>query len=508
MNAVAAIVGAAGIPCLLMGHARRTRVAGLVAVLIAWVAFGVSLAPEPVWAVAAAVAVPLVAAALGRSMRRHVHLWLGLVGATLALRLPLSLGGEEARLLGPLYVVILGGVGAWWGIDRPRGRRGRRESQLVAALAAFAAMSTLATLWSTDPQAAAIKTAAFVLPFTLLFWLVVELWPDHGGVRALAAGGLGLAASAALVAVAQAVSGTTFGNEKLAELHAAGGVFRANAFLHDPNTLGRVMALGLVAGVGAGYLVARRGGRLAPLALVGALLAAGLVLSVSQSSGAALAAGLGVLLGRVYGWRRVTAVGALVAVLAGGWAILGTDAARDALASRERIARASDGRDHLVSASIELWRSSPVVGMGTGAFAGRYAETLTPDERRHTTVFESHTAPLTVLAELGGAGAALLVLLGLAALRLVADRRAPRAWTRAVIGAMLAAVFVQSLFTGALMEDPIVWALLALACAVGARRPAGAGDPSLADKERSLRPGVVGQHPGWVVGTRRSATIP
>jgi hypothetical protein len=79
---------------------------------------------------------------------------------------------------------------------------------------------------------------------------------------------------------------------------------------------------------------------------------------------------------------------------------------------------------------------------------------------------------VTVLAELGVAGLALLVWLGVAASRALSDRRRPRAWTRAVIGAMLATAFVHSLLTGALMEDPIVWALLGVGCALSASGPA------------------------------------
>ena len=83
---------------------------------------------------------------------------------------------------------------------------------------------------------------------------------------------------------------------------------------------------------------------------------------------------------------------------------------------------------------------------------------------------------MTVLAELGAVGAALLAWLAVAASRMLSDRRAPRAWTRAVIGATLVAAFVHSLLTGSLMEDPIVWTLLAAGCAVGSR-PA-TNDPS------------------------------
>jgi O-antigen ligase len=163
------------------------------------------------------------------------------------------------------------------------------------------------------------------------------------------------------------------------------------------------------------------------------------------------------------------------------WAAVGVDPVRDILTSKERIARASDGRDQLVAGGVAVWHRAPVVGVGTGGFAVRYAETLTPDERRHATVFVSHTAPVTVLAELGIVGAAFFAWLIAATLRVFSDRRAPRAWTRAVMGAILAAVFTHSLLTGSLMEDPIVWALLAAGCAVAtvgpARGPSGTSRP-------------------------------
>lgn len=471
MTVLAAIIGAAGIPCLLVGRAWGIRRAGLGAILVAWLLFAAALAPGGAWTGAVVLGVLPAAAALGRFTGRHIHVWLGLVGATLALRVPLSLGGEDARLLVPLYVVILGGVSARYG-GRSTSARGDHHGALgplLPALAAFAGFATLSVAWSADPTAGAIRAAAFFLPFTLLFWLLVELWPEQGGVRALATGGLGFAVLASLVAVLQGALGVTFANGKLAELHAAGGVFRANAFLFDPNTLGRTLAVGLVGLVGAGYVVARRGGRLTPLAAIGAVLAVGLALTVSQSSGLALASGLVVLLARVYGWRSVAAVAALGAALLVVWATLGADPVRDSVASRERIARASDGRDHLVAGGVAVWRGAPAVGVGTGGFAASYAETLTADERRHATVFVSHTAPVTVLAELGLVGIGLLAWLAAAAWRVLSDRRRPGAWTRAVIGAMLAGVVVHSLLTGALLEDPIVWALLAAGCAAAAR---------------------------------------
>ena len=329
----------------------------------------------------------------------------------------------------------------------------------------------LSSAWSSDPTEGAVRVACYIVPFTLAAWLVVTLWP---GDRALAwlCGGFGVTAfCAAAVAIGQGLTGRTFGNPKLEELHAAGATFRANGFLHDPNMLGRLMVVALIVLIAAGYLAsARRRREQMALACGATLLTVALVLTVSQSSGLALLAGMVVLLGRAVGWRRILVVGGLLGAVTVIWGVVGTGPAHDALASRERIARASDGRDRLIDAGIGIWRAHPVVGSGLGSFADQYSATLSPQERRRATLFTSHTAPITVLAEGGLVGIGLLSWLGLAtvlALR-VPGRGAGARWT---VLAGLAAIATHSLLYAALLEDPLTWVALAVGTALTLQRP-------------------------------------
>ena len=464
---------AGGLVVLLAAPRRLPARPALAASLAGWLALVATLAPTTAripLVILAALSAPVLPR-VGAVVSRRPLLWFGAVGATLAIRIPVSIGGEEASLLVPLYVTILVGIGMV--LARPVDERGARLPALVSyPMAALAGWLVLSSIWSSDAAEAAVHAACYVIPFSLIAWLVVALWPSDRALAWLCGGFGGVALLAAAVAIGQGLIGRTFGNAKLAELHAAGGTFRANAFLHDPNMLGRLLVVSLLMVIAAAYVAAARGRgrRVAALACAGALLTAALCLTVSQSSGLALVVGVVVLLGRAVGWRRVLIVGGLVVAATVTWGVAGGGPAHDALTSRERIARSSDGRDRLIGGGIATWRAHPVAGSGLGSFADRYRAGLSPTDRRRATLLTSHTAPVTVLAETGLVGLGLLSWLAGATILALAGRgRAP--WARWVALAALGAVAAHSLLYAALLEDPLTWVALAAGMALTQRPP-------------------------------------
>jgi O-antigen ligase len=469
VRTAASITCAGGLLALLAAGRRIRPPVALWVVLVGWLVTAASLAPPGRrWtAMLAVAAVAGLLPRLGNVLADRTCWWLAAVGATLALRVPVSVGDQDASLLLPLYAAIVAGAGMSLAARRRRRASHRFPRKLGVPLGAFSAWLMVSSAWSSDPGEAAVRIACYVAPFALLAWLVVDLWPAQGGPTWLAGGFGAMAVGAAAVAIGQAVAGRTFGNDKLAELHAAGGMFRANGPLHDPNMLGRILAVALILALAAAYLCAARGEGRRSLRLVagGMLLIAGLMLTASQSSGLALVAGVGVLLMRGVGWRRVLAVMAVAGVALIAWGAFGSDPVHDAVSSRERIARASDGRDRLVAGGIAVWRDHPLAGSGLGSFADRYRAGLDPAERERAALVTSHTAPVTVLVEGGIVGLGLLVWVAVAAIR-VLGRRGRAGWARWALLATLAAVAVHSLLYAALVEDPLTWVALAAGAAL------------------------------------------
>jgi putative inorganic carbon (hco3(-)) transporter len=162
-------------------------------------------------------------------------------------------------------------------------------------------------------------------------------------------------------------------------------------------------------------------------------------------------------------------------VLIGGPVVAVNSNVRDKVSSATGLASTGEGRFRLVSGGVKLWKTEPVKGVGLGAFAQEYRKTLPRKQEVKTRVFISHTAPATVLAELGVIGFALmLVLLGVATAVLWRGSRQNAGavgFTQWTILAILIGIFVHSLLYSAFFEDPYVWMLAAIGVAVGAAQP-------------------------------------
>ena len=229
-------------------------------------------------------------------------------------------------------------------------------------------------------------------------------------------------------------------NEKVLSANEIEPYFRVNSLFFDPSVYGRYEALAIVV-LAAALLWSRRPRDGWLIAATCALLWAGMVLSLSQSSFAALLAGLAVL--TALRWRI-------------RWAVLALAVAAVASATRRRRRRRTpwgSSRTRRVrwtrpraagrrwsAAAGRMARDRPLWGEGSGSFAVVFkARERVPNPERAAV---SHTIPLTVAAEQGAIGViAYLALLWAAAVMLfrglrVALRRHPDAATvaRAAVG--------------------------------------------------------------------------
>jgi O-antigen ligase len=252
--------------------------------------------------------------------------------------------------------------------------------------------------------------------------------------------------------------------------------FRVNSLFFDPNIYGRFLAL-VMLGL-AGILLWGRAQKRVLLAAAGlAVLWAGLLLTLSQSSFAALLTGLVVLAAlRWAPWRTLAAAGAVV-VLAAVLVLAFPSALRLDLSSSDSIDKATSGRSALMRGGVELAAERPVRGWGSGSFSREYRRSERSSGEQ--AVAASHTIPITVAAEQGIVGLAVyLALLAAALARLL--RGAGRAAARAVVGAGFCALVVHTWLYAAFLEDPVTWTLLGIGVALarGAPEPARPSAPA------------------------------
>jgi O-antigen ligase len=123
----------------------------------------------------------------------------------------------------------------------------------------------------------------------------------------------------------------------------------------------------------------------------------------------------------------------------------------------------TSGRTTLVSETWDAFAAKPIAGVGIASqpAASRDLTGGPRSARRHV----SHTAPLTVSAELGilGLGLYLALLVG-AFLAFRRVRRLDPPLGLSLLGAFVV-LFVHSLFYGVFFDDPLVWAILGITAA-------------------------------------------
>ncbi|MEO5576140.1 MAG: O-antigen ligase family protein, partial [Gaiellaceae bacterium] len=452
---------------------RELRLAGLAAWAAGAAGLGIFLAPDGrTELLAAAAAAGLLVAAAGAWLLLRVP-W-ALAFATLAcipIRIPLDVGDEEANLLVPLYAVI-GSYALALAWQLLRGDERARELDPIAwPLAAVVAWIGLALLWSDDVRQGSIFLAAFVLPFGLLAVGVARLPFSRRALLGLYGALLATALAYAGVGLYQWATREVFWNPKLRVDNAYAPFFRVNSVFWDPSIYGRYLVVAILATLALVLLGVRERLLAAGIAAVAAIWV-GLLFSFSQSSFAALIAGTLAAAAVIWRWRAAAALAVLAVVLVSvGFA---TPQVRHQLLreSRAGLNAVTSDRAGLVGNGLRIAVDHPVVGVGTGGFKRAYAE-KTGLKGVEPKKAASHSTPVTVVAETGVPGLALLGLLGYASLAAAFRARGRSAAGRAALVAALTlgAIAVHSLFYNALFEDPTMWALLGLIALAAAYRP-------------------------------------
>jgi hypothetical protein len=471
---IACVVATAGVVALLAGRGRLLVPGGLVLIGLGGAgligsASGIgrvdALASAPGALAGTAGALALIGAA-AIFVRRPAWVPIAVLVAA-PLRPPLTLGdggfpiglaedGELGRLL-PLYFVLAAAAIAlaWRAFAaREQGTLPTRPLPPVAALpaAAIAAFACVSLLWADDLRAGVETLVFFGLPFAVLLGVVGRSpFPDWVP-RTLAGIAIAMAGLFAAIGLFQAATRELFFfAPNLALSNANSNFFRVTSLFGDPSLYGRHLVLGLAVLLS---LMALRRIELRLATAMVVLIWAGLFVSYSQSSMVALVV-VTLLIAAITGTRRIrlAVVGTFLAVALVGVGYLASIPIRG-----ESLRTETADRSQRIEETVRVIERDPLVGVGVGG-QPRAARRLA-DRDRPTPNFVSHTAPLTVFAELGAVGLVLLawLLVGAARMLRAAGRLEPGLGL-ALLAALIALV-VQSLFYPGLLEDPLTWVIL------------------------------------------------
>jgi O-antigen ligase len=381
--------------------------------------------------------------------------------AAIPFRVPIASGGTTANLLVPLYVVVAAGALAY-AVPRvlPRAPAGAEEERkptlLEWLLAGSVVLYAVQSSYSGDFSKALENVVFFYVPFALLFALLARItW-----TRTLALQVLGV-----LTALALIFAGIGFVeyqtrhlllNPKVIASNQFESYFRVNSLFFDPNIYGRFLAVVMI-GVATVLLWARRSRDVAGTAVVLAILWAGLLLTLSQSSFAALLLGLLAIAGARWSPRGASAVGVAALVVGAAFVLAAPSTLHLNLKSSRSTDLATSGRVDLVKGGLRLFENKPVVGYGSGAFSRAYRQAEKGSQEK--AVSASHTIPVTVAAEQGVGGLLIYVAVLVAAFTtlLRGVRGDP---VRAAIAAAFAALVLHTWSYASFLEDPLSWALL------------------------------------------------
>jgi O-antigen ligase len=405
--------------------------------------------------------------------------------ATLAFRVPLTIGGETVKLLLPLYLTIAGAVvAAAWSNWRGRAPVERRSPKLLdVAIVLYLVLYAVQSLWAPDPAVATQNVCFFYAPFALLYGLASTQKWDRNLMLASVVTLVGVALLLALGGFVEFARGRyliTLGGTQPSDFDP---YFRVQSFFFDPNIYGRFLAVVMLV-VCSVMLWTRRASRVGWCAVLLLIFWAALALSLSQSSFAALLAGLVAL--AAMRWSTKPVLVAAGAVLAAGivFALAVPSVSGIRLGDSRSAEATTSGRFDLVKGALELWGQKPVFGHGSGSFSDAYREQnlSTSSAFGPAVTTKSHTAPLTVAAEQGVVGLAAFIFLlwtGFAAVfRRVKPEDPPRPGlvARVAVAAAFTAVFVHTLAYAALLEDPLFWVLLGCAVSLAAIERSGKGE--------------------------------
>jgi O-antigen ligase len=488
--------GAAGAALIIdVPRARaRTMVAALVLAAVAleplvWPRLHDQISSRPAVVAGGAVVGLLVVAGLAVLIRRRPALLGLLIFAALPFRVPLTIGGDTANLLVPLYVVILAGslALAFGDAGLPDTELPKPVRRLDQVLALVLILYAVQALYSSDLEHAVKSIGFFYIPFVLLYRLLRQVpWSRELMIRCFYVL-IGLALVFAAIGFLEfATKHLLISNIKVLRANDIKPYFRVNSLFFDPNIYGRFLALVMIA-LATRLLWSSRGRDTALLGVLLAVLWAGMVLSLSQSSFAALLVGLAVL--AALRWKAWPVVAVAVAAIAVGvgLAIAAPGALHLNGGTKKALDTATSGRADLVSGGARMFAARPIWGYGSGGFEATYRKREHVRSKRVAAV--SHTIPITVAAEQGVIGLVAYVLLLVAAfvllfgggLRTAVRSRAPPTLdlVRVACAAGFCALVVHTLVYASFLEDPVTWVLLGLVAALRAPQAAQPSGPVL-----------------------------
>jgi len=451
-------VAAAGLATLIVASRRELRLAGLVAWALGGAVLAYYLAPHGHRALLAAAVVASLVWAAGAAALLLRWPWLLALAALACVpaRIQVTVGSTQASLLVPMYGVVAAAALAFaWQLVKGDDRA-RELGPLSLPLAAFVFWSGLTLAWSHDLRQGAIELLAFYLPFGLLAVALARLpWRREwlGATWVLLAG---MAVVFAIVGIYQYATRDIFWNPKVLVGNAYAPFYRVNSVFWDPSIYGRFLVVAILASL---VLVVHGAARRVVVAASAAIVVSwiGLVFSFSQSSFVALVVGVGIVAWSAWGRKTLALLGVIaLVVLVAALAMPGV--------RHHSLNSASGGRFKLVKNGLAIAVHHPVQGVGIGGFKKAYAA-RTGLKGREPKAAASHDTPVTVAAETGIVGLALLAWLLIAsfllAFRGVAASFAGR--VSLILGVVLAAIGVHSLFYNAFFEDPMAWAVFGLA---------------------------------------------
>jgi len=473
MSVAAAALATAGTLAALLGRTRPVVSGGLLALAAGELLLARNVLPEGISVAGGLALLAAGAPLLGLVAWLFVSYHASIVPATVAaapLRWPFHVGSgapfvkfAEGGALGRLvflYVVVAGGgLALLWRLAR--GEEPRPLPPVLAVPAALLVALTVASLlWAYDERAAEQRLVYFVLPFVVLLAVVARAPFRAWLPRVLAIEAVALASLFVVVGLAErATRRLIFYDQKIAVANAYQSYFRTTSLFTDPSIYARHVAV--VVAMVVVWLWLERVGLLGGAALV-AFLFAGIYFSYSQSAMVALAAAVCLVSFLVVGRRaRIAIATGVVLLFATGAATFGA-----LVAAGHRPTRLTSGRTALVEDTWRLAVAHPLAGVGVASqpTATRKQVGGTVDARG-----VSHTAPLTVMAELGVGGAVLYIAFLAGAARLIWLVKGRDEVLGLSLLAAATVLFVHSLFYGVFFEDPLVWAVLGVAAAAWSR---------------------------------------
>ena len=310
---------------------------------------------------------------------------------------------------------------------------------LATGIVLFVASAALSTATSNSPRVSLVGTPysraglVTIVAYAALFFLTRWLFPRPADAVRLLLAPMVAAALVSAYAIVQVLN-----LDPLVPPAPPGQITRPFSTLGNANFLGAYLVIVLPLAAYFAHRAARdrRWGLTAAFAVIGALCATALVLSLTRASW--LAAILSVLALAVGWWRAGARRSgrALVAVILGAAVVLGGLALAsqrgqvilDVLRARAAVLTIDNQRHKLWRTSFAVFLEAPIVGVGPDTFHFGYDRQRTTDDfvtAWNTTFFKAHNDVLQVLATQGLVGLAALVVIVVGLVR-----AAHQAWRR------------------------------------------------------------------------------